>query len=73
MRSISVYTAAGTQVKGGTVQIVFDLDGFTGTIGNASYSNKTLIFTLQAAQDGRELGAVSYTVSSGTLRITEVR
>ncbi len=65
---------SGKNVTRGCVQIVFDLSGFTGTIGNISYSNRTVVLTVQATNsEGQRIGAVPYSVSSGILNIMELR
>lgn len=64
----------GKNVARGCTEIVFDLSGFTGTIGNTAYSNRTVLITVQASnQEGQRLGSVPYVVTSGILNIMEVR
>lgn len=73
--AVNVYTGSTSQspVKQGAKSVTFDMVGFTGTIGNASFSNVTLAFPITATQDGDRLNDISYTVTSGTLIIVDVR
>lgn len=75
--NVTSYTAvagSGKNVARGCVQIIFDLSGFTGSVGNVSYSNRTIVLTVQATNsEGQRIGSVPYNVSSGTLNITELR
>lgn len=74
-RSVNLYsgTTAQSPVKRGCTQVTFDLVGYSGVIGNATFSNITTILTVQANQAGDVLGAISYTVTGGTLIIIEVK
>lgn len=72
---VSIYTATTPQspTKAGCTQVVFDMIGYTGTIGNASFSNVTHILNIQVGRDGDRLNQIPYTVSSGTLVIAEIK
>jgi len=75
----SVYlatTGSGKSTSAGCVSVTFVLSGFTGTIGNASISNLTFILPVYSAYQsgaGQRLNQIPYSVSSGTLIITEVK
>ena len=75
----NVYTAtagSGKTTTAACVYINFTLSGFTGTVGNASFSNLTLSIPVMSAYQsgaGQRLNPIPYSVSSGTLIITEVK
>lgn len=75
----SVYTGAtgsGKATSAGCVYVNFVLSGFTGSVGNASFSNLTLslpVFSAYQSGAGQRLNPIPYVVTSGTLVITEVK
>lgn len=75
----SIYTATtgtGKATTAACVYVSFTLSGFTGTIGNASFSNLTLSIPVNSAYQsgsGQRLNPIPYSVTSGTLVITEVK
>ena len=73
--AVNVYTGTTAQspVKQGAKQVTFDLIGFTGTIGNASFSGATQVVQILATQDGDRLNDIPYTATGGTLVIVDVR
>jgi hypothetical protein len=73
--SVNVYsgTTAQSPVRRGCTQVTFDMVGYSGVIGNATFSNVTAILPVSVSRDGDLLGAISYTVTGGTLFIVEVR
>lgn len=75
-QAVSAYTGAtgsGKSVSRGCTFILFDMTAFTGSIGNATFSNVTRQFPVYALHQGDVLSAVPYAVTSGTLVILEVR
>jgi len=75
-KAVNIYnapTGSGKSVAHGCTYVLFDLIGFTGTIGGASFSNQTVLLPIPALQDGQTLSAIPYTVTSGTLIVTEQR
>jgi len=69
-------TGSGKTTSASCVSVTFVLSGFTGTIGNASISNLTFILPVYSAYQsgaGQRLNPIPYSVSSGTLIITEVK
>lgn len=73
--AVSVYNGTTSQspVKQGAKQVTFCISGFTGTIGNASFSNLTQVLQILAPQDGDRLNDIQYTVTSGVCVIIDVR
>ena len=75
----SVYigaTGSGKATSAGCVYVNFVLSGFTGSVGNASFSNLTLSLPVQSAYQGgsgQRLNPIPYSVTSGTLIVTEVK
>lgn len=75
----SMYTAtsgSGKSTSAGCVYVSFTLSGFSGTIGNVSFSNLTVSIPVPSAYQtgaGQRLNPIPYSVSSGTLIITEVK
>lgn len=73
----NIYSATGThQTAGACVFIQFNLIGFTGTVGGASFSNITTtlpVYSAYQSGSGARLNAINYVVTSGTLIITEVK
>lgn len=72
---VTIYsgTTAQSPVKRGCTQITFDMIGYSGVIGNATFSNVTAVLPISVGRDGDLLGAISYTVTGGTLVIVEVK
>ena len=76
---VSTYTAttgSGKSTSAACVSVTFVMSGFTGTVGNASISNLTFILPVYSAYQGgagQRLNPIPYSVSSGTLIITEVK
>ena len=69
-------TGSGKATAAGDVYVHFTLSGFTGTIGNAAFSNLTLSIPVMSAYQsgsGQRLNPIPYVVTSGTLVITEVK
>ena len=66
-------TTAQSPIKQGAKAVTFDLKGFTGTIGNATFTSETVTFTLSSGQDGDRLNDIAYTATGGTIVICEVR
>lgn len=67
-------TGSGKSVARGCSMVIFDLVGFTGSIGNVSYSNITKVLTVNPSNaEGQRIGPIGYVVSSGTLNIMEVK
>jgi hypothetical protein len=75
----SIYTGTtgtGKATSAGCVYVSFTLSGFTGTIGNAAFSNLTLSLPVESGYQGgvgQRLNPIPYVVTSGTLIITEVK
>jgi hypothetical protein len=75
----SIYTATtgtGKATSSGCVYVNFVLSGFTGSVGNASFSNLTFSLPVHSAFQsgaGQRLNPIPYSVTSGTLVITEVK
>jgi hypothetical protein len=72
---VTVYSATTPQspVKQGAKSVTFDLKGFSGTIGNATFSSETIVLKISADQDGDRLNDIPYTVTGGTMIIVDVR
>lgn len=76
---VSVYTGAtgtGKTTAQGDVYVSFTLIGFTGSVGNASFSNASVSIPIQSGYQGgvgQRLAAIPYSVTSGSLVITEVK
>jgi len=69
-------TGSGKSTAASCVSVTFVLSGFTGTIGNASISNLTFVLPVTSAYQsgsGQRLNPIPYSVSTGTLIITEVK
>ena len=73
--AVNVYSGTTSQspVKQGAKQVTFDLIGFSGTIGNATFSAATQVVQILATQDGDRLSDIPYTATGGTLVIVDVR
>lgn len=68
-------TGSGQQVSAGCSYVLFDLVGFSGTIGNATFSSVTKQIAIPAYSNGmgQRLSAIPYSVTGGTLNIVEER
>ena len=66
-------TTSQSPVKQGAKEIIFHMISFSGTIGNATFSNVNQTVDLAAAQDGDRLNDIPYTVTSGNLYIIDLR
>ena len=66
-------TATQPPVKQGSKMVVFDLLSFSGTIGNATFSNATHVIQIVAAQEGDRLNEIPYTCTNGQLIIVDSR
>lgn len=66
-------TGTNKRVSSGCKYVMFDLVGYSGQIGNVTYSNITKQIQVFTGQDGDRLSDIPYTVTSGTLNILEVR
>lgn len=73
--STSIYSGTTSQspTKPGCVQVIFDMIGYSGVIGNATFSNVTHVLSIAPGRDGDRLNQISYTVTGGTLVIVEVK
>lgn len=77
-KAVNIYnapTGSGKSIANGCSYVQLDLSGFTGTISGATYSNQTLQLQIHVGPSTGDvrLSAIPYTVTSGTLRIVEVR
>lgn len=76
---VSIYSAtagSGKTTSAGCVYVSFTVVSCTGTIGNATLSNNTFSIPVVSGYQGgvgQRLNAIPYSVSSGTMIITEVR
>lgn len=76
---VSVYagaTGTGKTTAQGDVYVNFTLIGFTGSVGNATFSNASVSIPIQSGYQGgvgQRLAAIPYSVTSGSLIITEVK
>jgi hypothetical protein len=78
-QGVTVYKPnSNGKVNRGCAQVVFVMTGvWTGTIGNAAFSNATAtqtVLPISAVGDGQRLGEIPYTIAgAGSLIICEVR
>ena len=73
---VSIYAAVGKgNTQQGDVYVEFDLVGFSGTVGNATFSNATLDISIPTFSTGgaTRLNSIPYNVTSGSLFVTEAR
>ena len=66
-------TTSQSPIKQGSKEIVFIMVSFSGTIGNATFSNGNQIVDISGFQDGDRLSDIPYTVTGGNLFIIDVR
>jgi hypothetical protein len=72
-RQVSVHPLTGTgTIKHGCRYVLFDLVGFSGSIGNVTFSSITKLLPIPA-QSQDTLGDIPYTVTGGTLNVIEER
>ena len=67
-------TTAQSPIKQGTMEIILVNRGFQGTVGNINFSSASnLVIPIYARQNGDRLNDLSYTVSTPTMSLLEVR
>ena len=66
-------TTAQSPIKNGCASVTFVAIGYTGVIGNATFSNITQVIPITCGRDGDTLGPITYTVTGGSLFIIETR